>query len=436
MKSKYFALNTELLSCCINLTKFLYSAQKYCIMIAEVISMKQEERTAALPAFLEALTCEPRIWSWEYDRQGQLLSTNASEEDQVLDRVFRHTGCLNAMLEHGKKDRRPLVLSAKLGVLWIAAYGSERIWVLGPVYGADSDMVNVTQTIRSYEMDYITRNRLVQVLGRLPTVYNATFFQIGIWLHYYLTGEKLSRDELVSYVGPETAPESQPVVRKRQRTWQAERTLLKMVRNGDLDYREALAQAGSLSSGVKITTPDPVQQAVLSGVSFTTLCIRAAIEGGLSPETAYTMGDGYIQRIALCKNVTAVREVNHAMYEDFIRRVHRLRENPKLSPQIRLCQDYVELHLEEELSLPALARTVGYTQAYLSRRFKQETGVNLRDFIRAARIERAKILLTTTEESVHDIAERLCFCSPSYFSEVFRNTTGQLPQSYRTAERR
>ena len=398
--------------------------------------MQQEERTQALPAFLEALTCEPRIWSWEYDRQGQLLSTNASEEDQVLDRVFRHTGCLNAMLEHGKTDRRPLVLSAKLGVLWIAAYGAESIWVLGPVYGADSDMVNVTQTIRSYEMDYITRNRLVQVLGRLPTVYNATFFQIGIWLQYYLTGEKLSRDELVSYVGPETAPESQPVVRKRQRTWQAERMLLKMVRNGDLDYREALAKAGTLSSGVKITTPDPVQQAVLSGVSFTTLCIRAAIEGGLSPETAYSLGDGYIQRIALCKTVTAVREANHAMYGDFIRRVHRLRENPTLSPQIRLCEDYIELHLEEDLSLPELARTVGYTEAYLSRRFKQETGMNLRDFIRAARIERAKILLTTTEESVQHIAERLRFCSPSYFSEVFRKTTGQLPLDYRYSETR
>lgn len=396
--------------------------------------MKPEERSAALPAFLEALTCEPRIWSWEYDRQGTLLSTNASEEDQVLDRVFRHAGCLGAMLEHGRTDRRPMVLSAKLGVLWIAAYGPESIWVLGPVYGADSDMVNVTQTIRSYEMDYITRNRLVRVLGSVPTVYNATFFQIGIWLQYYLTGEKLSRDELVFYVGPETASESQPVLRRRQRTWQAERTLLKMVRNGDLDYREALARAGALSSGVRITTPDPVQQAVLSGVSFTTLCIRAAIEGGLSPETAYTMGDGYIQRIALCKNVTAVREVNHAMYEDFIRRVHRLRENPKLSPQIRLCQDYVELHLEEDLSLPKLARAVGYTEAYLSRRFKQETGVNLRNFIRAARIERAKILLTTTEESVHDIAERLCFCSPSYFSEVFRKTTGRLPLDYRSSE--
>ena len=79
------------------------------------------------------------------------------------------------------------------------------------------------------------------------------------------------------------------------------------------------------------------------------------------------MGDGYIQRIALCKNVTAVREVNHTMYEDFIRRVHRLREDPKLSPQIQHCADYVELHLEEDLSLPELAQAAGYTEAYLSR---------------------------------------------------------------------
>ena len=398
--------------------------------------MEQTQRSAALPAFLEALTCEPRIWSWEYNRQGDLLSTNASEEDQVLDRIFRHAGCLEAMVAHGKTDRRPLVLSAKLGVLWIAAYGQESIWVLGPVYGSDSDLVNVSETIRRYQMDYITRDRLIQVIGRVPTMSTATFFQVGVWLHYYLTGEKLSRDALVSYSDPESSADRDLPTKKRQRTWQAERTLLKMVRNGDPDYRSALARAGSLSSGVRVTTPDPVQQAVLSAVSFTTLCTRAAIEGGLSPEAAYTLGDGYIQRIALCKTVTAVRELNHAMYEDFVRRVHRLRENPKLSSQIRLCEDYIELHLEEDLSLSELARTVGYTEAYLSRRFKQETGVNLRDYIRAARIERAKILLTTTAESVHDIAERLQFCSASYFAEVFRQVAGILPQDYRNSESR
>ena len=37
------------------------------------------------------------------------------------------------------------------------------------------------------------------------------------------------------------------------------------------------------------------------------------------------------------------------MYDDFVRRVHKCRTNPKLSPQIQRCCDYIEMHLEEKI---------------------------------------------------------------------------------------
>ena len=57
--------------------------------------------------------------------------------------------------------------------------------------------------------------------------------------------------------------------------------------------------------------------------------------------------------------------------------------------------------------------------------------MSINEYIDCVRIERAKILLETTQESVADIATALHYCSSSYFSDTFRRITGKLPTEYR-----
>ncbi|MBE6724240.1 MAG: helix-turn-helix domain-containing protein [Ruminococcaceae bacterium] len=52
----------------------------------------------------------------------------------------------------------------------------------------------------------------------------------------------------------------------------------------------------------------------------------------------------------------------------------------------------------------------------------------MRDYIRFARVERAKLLLSSSYLSIREIAEHLRFCAPSHFARVFREITGELPQ--------
>lgn len=96
----------------------------------------------------------------------------------------------------------------------------------------------------------------------------------------------------------------------------------------------------------------------------------AAIEGGLSPDTAYTVGSGCIRNLTACTVLTDVRTISYAMYKDFILRVHRLRRNPSWSAQIKSCAEYTELHLTEDLTIRDRAKRVSYTEYYLSRKFK------------------------------------------------------------------
>lgn len=58
-------------------------------------------------------------------------------------------------------------------------------------------------------------------------------------------------------------------------------------------------------------------------------------------------------------------------------------------------------------------------------------GTPLTHYINIAKVERAKLLLTITDDSIQEIADRLHFCSRSYFSEAFRKITGTSPAKYR-----
>ena len=56
---------------------------------------------------------------------------------------------------------------------------------------------------------------------------------------------------------------------------------------------------------------------------------------------------------------------------------------------------------------------------------------SLTNYIKYVRIERAKLLLPATGLSLQEIADRLHFCSRSYFGKVFHEVVGCSPLEYR-----
>ena len=98
-------------------------------------------------------------------------------------------------------------------------------------------------------------------------------------------------------------------------------------------------------------------------------------------------------------------------------------------------QNFVQM---KELCFPGcvfymddVAAAVYVTSSYLSRVFRTETGMKITDFLTRCRIEEAKRLLRTTDQSVSDIAVESGFESFSYFSTVFKKVVGMTPVQYR-----
>ena len=133
----------------------------------------------------------------------------------------------------------------------------------------------------------------------------------------------------------------------------------------------------------------------------------------------------------MCRSIVELTDVSMTMQEDFVQRVHRCRIEDGISKAVRACVDYIDLHLEDDLTLKTLARLSGYSDYYVSKRFKREMGLTPKEYIRRKRLERAKFLLFTTQVGIQEISERLHFSSPSYFAEAFRREIGMSPTQWR-----
>lgn len=96
----------------------------------------------------------------------------------------------------------------------------------------------------------------------------------------------------------------------------------------------------------------------------------------------------------------------------------------------RICQ-YIEDNLSEDLSLVRLAEIHYFNPSYLSRFFKQESGINLSDFIDRCRVKKAKELLRDGNMKVRDVAVEVGYEAAHSFTRFFKKVTGMTPQEYR-----
>ncbi len=395
--------------------------------------------------FQELVRCGGEISLWQYDGEGNLLSSNCQTE-AIFDTAFSLSGSRARMLSYAAAQDAPVLLGTELGLVWGAAFEKRegrlvRACVLGLVFFSDTSVRQIKDGLASYqgsEVSIAWKSRFIQSLAQIPVSQHIVFSRYILMLHYCLTGKHLQASNLcvlnVSHARGPAGPSSGPY-RDRYIIWNAERALLQMVRNGDLNYKTAFHNSSMVSNGVPLQGGTLLRQAKISVIVFCSIVCRAAMEGGLSPEEAYSLGDAYIQNVENAKAMDELTSISVMMYDDFIQRVHRCRSDPARSEAVQKCCDYIEMNLGEKIRASDLASLAGYSEYYMTRKFKEETGYFISDYVKFARIERAKLLLQSTDLSILEIAGRLGFATRSYFSQAFREVTGMTPTQFREKER-
>lgn len=105
--------------------------------------------------------------------------------------------------------------------------------------------------------------------------------------------------------------------------------------------------------------------------------------------------------------------------------------NPDLSRITKKVVDYIQLHLDEELSLNILADHFNKNASALSNVFSKETGTGITKYIQQTRVQEAIRLFNSTNMSVSEVAVSVGYQDFSYFSKVFSRIIGQTPKEYR-----
>jgi transcriptional regulator GlxA family with amidase domain len=103
---------------------------------------------------------------------------------------------------------------------------------------------------------------------------------------------------------------------------------------------------------------------------------------------------------------------------------------------LRELQAWIPDHLDEDLSVPALARRSGMSDRNFARAFRRETGMTPGAYVEAARVERARIALETGDLPVETVAEQAGFGTVETMRRAFRRRVGVSPAGYRTRFRR
>ena len=91
----------------------------------------------------------------------------------------------------------------------------------------------------------------------------------------------------------------------------------------------------------------------------------------------------------------------------------------------------IKAHTDEAVTLKRLSHTLGYSEYYVSRKFKEISGMQFRDYLRYRRLAFALKEIRDTEKGILEIALDYGFSSHEAFTRAFKEAYGLTPSEYR-----
>ncbi|MCX7710414.1 MAG: AraC family transcriptional regulator [Clostridia bacterium] len=314
--------------------------------------------------------------------------------------------------------------------------------VAGPSIPSKMDEEKMDRFITDLGIPMKQKLELLQYYQYIPVIEYNQLIRTGMLLHYLLYQEKLDFSTVLEKNSSfkDTDHKMGSVIEldrlsNRQNsffhhTTQFDKFLTAYVKNGEKDKLIKLLNAPRDGQEGILAKNNPLRSSKNLFICMVTIITRAAIDGGLAPELAYTISDSYIQHVEELNEIKEVVNLRFKACCDFAERVHILKQQ-KYSNPVNRCISYITDHLFEEISLAQLAKTANLNSNYFCELFKKETGISPMEYIQRERIETAKNMLVYTNYSVFDICIYLNFNDQSYFTKIFKKHTGATPKQYR-----
>ncbi len=173
----------------------------------------------------------------------------------------------------------------------------------------------------------------------------------------------------------------------------------------------------------------PIRSSKNMAFVMNTLSRIAAERGGVHPIYLHTISERFAILIERTINIPNLEKLILLMTNEYCDLVNTFATG-HYSPIVKKTIDYILLNLGEPLTQKQIAKEIHVNPSYLSRKFKEETGRNITEFINKKRVEEAKLYLKRGSIAVTDIAFLVGFNDLNYFSKVFKKLTLLTPTQY------
>lgn len=203
------------------------------------------------------------------------------------------------------------------------------------------------------------------------------------------------------------------------------------IRRGDV---EALKKCWNevYSGKVGKLANDPIRHMKNIAVAIITLSSRSAIDGGLNPETVFSIVDATIVKIEHyifdCEEITKTIRKTQLLFAEM---VYENNNKKTYNPLINKTKDYIFRNIHEKITVTEIALWLGINADYLSSLFHSSEHKTLTRYILEEKIKLCCNMLKFSDYTIQNIAAYFSFYSQSHFTKQFKSCMNMTPGEYR-----
>lgn len=219
-----------------------------------------------------------------------------------------------------------------------------------------------------------------------------------------------------------------------------ERELKQLIRQGD---REKLKKKLLPKNDTQLATarmnivyqnriggPNPIRTQKNLILTMNTLFRQAADDAGLPPVYIHSISENIVTKIERSDSVESMLNVIEEMIDSYCNSINNV-SLKNHSVNVVKVQRYIVNNIDKKISLADLSELTNLDESYLCRLFKRECHMTINEYIQNQRINEAKWMLESSNNSIIDISHLLGFNTQSYFCSVFKKIVGVSPAKYR-----
>ncbi len=312
---------------------------------------------------------------------------------------------------------------------------------LGPVLTAPVTPELIREFFEETQLPAAYREEAAEILSHMPIRSHPQFIRYLCFLHLCLNHKEARVDDL--YREAENSRSSRH--QRAADSWveagenesslshlDYEEQLYHLISRGDQGNLKRFLEKNRNFAESELKARTPLRHAKNS---FIALAAKAgtlgAVRGGADPERIARLTDQYILECEQLRTLDEVRRLRYILLMDLCQRAGEAALPQGASMEIRRCLAFIRASNNRRISVEDVAGVIHRSASYVTRRFKEELGLSVSDYITASKMEEALDLLQYSDLSLSQISAYLDYSSQSYFQNVFKKHYGYTPASAR-----